>query len=402
MSEEDGAVYGRLQDAWLEMCTTYLEMVRDLSSDGREEMRGQDWEGEGSLQGMFGQLEKEGDKRLHSHRETPAENIEENSCGEKKVSISNSVRTTEETTDEAEHEVNGMTKVPNPVHDDKDKEGETQDKPDFEDIVDAKLVPEKDGTAVTDENSAEDQIELPSHSDVELIMAVEGEIPPVSGKISPAKEDNGDHPCITNQGEEEIDIMSENDNALRVRAEKDKTESEEKEKRTSVDDVIEAKEKCDIDVPNNEAGQKEGEETVEHIIIEGQVEIASAEKDETVTPLQNVEDTTETAASSEDQTESTPFSFSDFALQPNRPDSPNMSEGSDPEEEGGVGDNKGGAGDNKGGVGDNKGGVGDNKGGVGENGEGSKEMFCEQGEKSEESQENANEESLEKQEVKND
>ena len=63
VSEEDGAVYGRLQDAWVEMCSTYLEMVGDLSSSGKEGKTGEEWEGEESLVGILGGLDdNQGDK----------------------------------------------------------------------------------------------------------------------------------------------------------------------------------------------------------------------------------------------------------------------------------------------------------------------------------------------------
>ena len=336
MTEEEGAVYGRLQDAWLEMCTTYLEMVGDLSSSsGKEDRVGQEWEGKESLAGILGHLdEKDVDKKSVPKRKTylsEVDDIEKTSCeiedtscetGEKEMSRSNSVSATKETRDEVKDEATGEANAPSPINEEDVEhcseakyepslEKETQEEPDIEDIVDAKDVPEKDHR-LTDGNSAEDQIKLPN----------------VSGKGSLAKE--GEAQSLTSkQEEEEVDIMSERDKVVRSDVEKDKTDSEEdinKEKDiekhindTSEDDAIEQDvEKCDnqdTDVPNTEAGQNDEEE--EHIV-EDEKDLSEKEKEEP-----------ETAATDP------PFSFSDFARQPNRPDSPNMSEGSDPEEGGG-------------------------------------------------------------------
>ena len=376
MTEEEGAVYGRLQDAWLEMCTTYLEMVGDLSNSSKETRTGQEWEGEESLAGILGQLDREGggDTKSASTRDIPVaytddKEEEDTSCEVEVREISSSEKTTEEATGLASDGTAENANVPSPLceegeemcneakHED-DLEGETQGKPDIEDIVDARNVPEKDDT-LTDENGDPIKLEVEQlaveASDLELEveqLAVEAsdlELEAEQLAVEASDEDEmgkGRAPTkdTTNKGEEEeeVDIMSENDKVVRENVEKDKTESEvninkeeDVEKQSDVtagDDVIEDKntsEKCDIqvtDVPNNEGGENEKEDnSVEHII-----------EDKT----ENTCMSAESESGEKDQPEA-PFSFSDFARQPNRPDSPNMSEGSDPgEEEGGGGGEK--------------------------------------------------------------
>ena len=359
MTEEEGAVYGRLQDAWLEMCTTYLEMVGDLSYSSKETRTGQEWVGEESLAGILGQLDREegGDTKPASTRETAvscteAQEVEDTSCEVEVRETSSSEKTTEEAVEEASENAS----VPSPlceegeekcnkVEYEDDLEGKTQGKPDIEDIVDARHVPEKDDTP-TNEN--EDPIKL----EVQQIAAVEAsdlELEVEQLEVEASDEDQmgkGQNPTedMTNkeEEEEEVDVMSENDKVVRENVEKDKTESEvnidkeeDVEKQSDVtagDDVIEDKntsEKCDIqvtDVPNNEGGENEKEDnSVEHII-----------EDKTENTCMSAE-----SESGEKDQPAPPFSFSDFARQPNRPDSPNMSEGSDPgEEEGGGGGEK--------------------------------------------------------------
>ena len=359
-------MYGRLQDAWLEMCTTYLEMVGDLSNrSSKEASIGQEWEGEESLAGILGQLDKEGgDKKSDPKRETPeAEEVEDTSCEVEKREISSSSfgKTIEETTDEASDEAAENTNVLSPLHgesvehcneakNEDDLDRGTQEKPVIEDIVDAKHVPEEDDTP-TDGNSTKDQIKL-----VVEKLALEGsdkgemgQVPVVLGKGYQAED-------TTNKDEEEVDIMSENDKVVGANVEKDqngcdldniKEEDVEKQsKDTSGDDVIEEKrastayvENCDIedtDVPNDEARQNEKENnSVEHII---------EDKNESSSIAAEAESESENIVREKDEPEAgvtdPPFSFSDFARQPNRPDSPNMSEGSDPEEGGGGDNNK--------------------------------------------------------------
>ena len=362
MTEEEGAVYGRLQDAWLEMCTTYLEMVGDLSNSSKEARTGQEWEGEESLAGILGQLDREegGDTKSASTRDIPVaytddKEEEDTSCEVEVREISSSEKTTEEATGLASDGTAENANVPSPLceegeemcneakHED-DLEGETQGKPDIEDIVDARNVPEKDDT-LTDENGDPIKLEVEQlaveASDLELEveqLVVEASDEDQIGKGQNPTED------MTNkeEEEEEVDVMSENDKVVRENVEKDKTESEvnidkeeDVEKQsdgTAGDDVIEDKNtsvKCDIqvtDVPNNEGGENEKEDnSVEHII-----------EDKTENTCMSAE-----SESGEKDQPAPPFSFSDFARQPNRPDSPNMSEGSDPgEEEGGGGGEK--------------------------------------------------------------
>ena len=145
MTEEEGAVYGRLQDAWLEMCTTYLEMVGDLSNSSKEARTGQEWEGEESLAGIFGQLDREegGDTKSASTRDIPVactddKEEEDTSCEVEVRETSSSGKTTEEVVDETAENASvpspfcedGVEKCNEVEHEDV-LEGETQGEPDI-------------------------------------------------------------------------------------------------------------------------------------------------------------------------------------------------------------------------------------------------------------------------------
>ena len=314
VSEEDGAVYGRLQDAWVEMCSTYLEMVGDLGSCGKEGKIGEEWEGEESLVGIIGELnDNQGDKSKNASKGSEERRTKtEHHGGEEGDFSRNTSKESEELSTEKEQQKNSHEEETH--HDKMVKEN-------------------KEETTVQEyRNWAEDKdsADVESRKEPEMSDSVEHEtVPdneedPINGNEKPCNmtgagaEESGmgnsssannsmDQPIVE---EEAVDVMSENKNASASTLETEGNADPEETVHNNTESPPESDQNGaqDFDVPNKEENSFKEEE--EHII----------------------ESESGNCVQTKSDAEAAPFSFSDFARQPNRPDSPNLSEVSDPPE----------------------------------------------------------------------
>ena len=324
VSEEDGAVYGRLQDAWVEMCSTYLEMVGDLSSRGKEGKIGEEWEGEESLVGILGGLhDNQGDKSKNTSKRNEERSTEtEQHVGEEgDVSKESESKGSEELRTEKEQQKN--------TH-----EEETHHEKMVEENKEETTVQEYRNGAEDKDVDVENQKEPEMSDSMKKQTVPDNKEPPINGKenhcnmTGTGEEESGtgnsssvdgsrDQPLVE---EEAVDVMSENKNAsesestLETEGNTDPEETVHNNKESPLESDQNGAQ--DGDVPNKEENSFKEEE--EHIIESESGNCAPTKSDPGVAP----------------------FSFSDFARQPNRPDSPNMSEVSDPPEGGNQEGNK--------------------------------------------------------------